>query len=100
MTKFTLTSDVSVRTSSGEAAFYIPNSDVLLEADPQLAGRKVTLTEGTEITLCAKFEKTDTFMLAVTTPAHCDPETGDRIPSMLNGVVLRRASWEKVLKAK
>jgi hypothetical protein len=99
MTKFTTLAPVRVRTSSGDAAFFIPNSSTMLEADPQFAGKWITLGEGVEVTLCAKFEKTDTFMLAVTTPAFEDEDTGDKIPAITNGIVLRRRAFEALVDA-
>lgn len=98
MIKFTLTDAVRVRTSSGEAMFTIPGTGVVLEADQQFAGKWITLPEGSEVLLCAKFEKTDTFMLAVTQPALVDEDSGEEvIPALTNGFVLRKLGFEAVL---
>lgn len=93
----TLANPVRVTTASGEAQFMDPVSGALLENSYKKQG--LDLVEGATVTLAAKFEKTDTFLVAYTVPAHSDSETGDRIPALMTGLVLRRASWNKVLKA-
>ena len=99
MLDFILTAPLRVRSSKGVACFTIPGTGVVLEADQDLAGHWLNLPEGTRVQACATFEKTDTFLCAVTLPAHDDDETGDWVPSVLNGVVFRRGAWTHITEA-
>jgi len=94
-----LTAETRVRTSEGKALFYIPGTEVELDADEAYAGKWVHLPEGTEVKLCATYEKTDTYMCAVTFPAHVDEDVGDRIPAMTYGMVFRQKTWDKLQSA-
>jgi hypothetical protein len=91
-----LTATTRVRTSEGNAFFFIPGTETALTAHEDYSGKWLHLPEGTEIKLCAVYEKTDTYMCAVTFPAHVDDEVGDRIPSMTVGMVFRQKTWDKL----
>jgi hypothetical protein len=84
----TLEDSVTLSTAAGEASF----SDEAGNGFTNDVGRrKLTLTEGTEIKLCAAFPKTHTFMVTITSPAEDEDEQ-----VLEQGAVLRLASFEKV----
>jgi len=84
---FRTVSDCRVKTSAGEASFFFLSEGRILELDNQLGGRWLKIPEGSTVTLCASYDKTDTFMLAVTMRRTQDG------PRVMNGIVLRKMAW-------
>lgn len=91
---YTIISEARVRTSEGEACFLAPAKNskskptVLHNDKPKVW---VKLPVGTKFQLCAKFEKTDTFLLSVEI---ADGKGGHEAPI---GIVLRRMSYQNLL---
>jgi hypothetical protein len=91
---------VRLRTSEGEASFLYPQKDesgnmTLVPLTNNVGGRWLKLPIGTEVTLCAAYHKTDTWMLAVQLPPL--EEGGTRPP--VQGMVLRLMSWDNLVAA-
>ena len=84
---FRTVSDTRVKTSAGEAQFFLLDGDRVLGLDNQLGGQWLNIPAGSRVTLCASYDKTDTFMLAVTMRRDQDS------PRVLNGIVLRKMAW-------
>jgi len=96
---FTLAASTRARTSEGNALFFIPGTETALNAHEEFAGKWVHIPEGSSIRLCAVYEKTDTYMCAVTFPAHTDEDVGDRVPAITYGMVFRAKTWAKLQAA-
>lgn len=93
---FKLTREVRVHTAEGDASFYDADG---LKFVNEYGRQQIVLPEGTEVRPCAHFAKTDTFMVTVTIPETVDEEDDEVTPALLKGLVLRLASWEKLLSA-
>jgi hypothetical protein len=91
MNTFKTNKDVRVKTAGGEAQFFIPGPIGLVELSNELGDIWLTVPKGSEITLCASFEKTDTYLIAATMTLE-----GTRL---MNGIALRRMSWSKLAAA-
>lgn len=90
MNTYKLLAETRVRTSDGEASFFLPTSKGLIELDNDaLGGKWVRLQAGSLVTLVARYEKTDTYLAAVTTVKDGEPH--------IQGVALRRMSWNNVV---
>ena len=90
MRTYKLTAETRVRTSDGEASFFLPTSKGLIELDNDaLGGKWVKLQAGSLVTLVARYEKTDTYLAAITTVKDGEPN--------IQGVALRRMSWNNVV---
>ena len=87
---FRTVSDCRVKTSAGEASFFFLSEGRILELDNQLGGKWLNIPAGSTVTLCASYDKTDTFMLALTS------RVGENGPRMMNGIVLRKMAWAKL----
>jgi len=90
MRTYKLTAETRVRTSDGEASFFLPTSKGLIELDNDaLGGKWVKLQAGSLVTLVARYEKTDTYLAAITTVKDGEPN--------IQGVALRRMAWNNVV---
>ena len=65
----------------------------IVELGNSVPNRWVLLTKGTEVTLCAFFRKTDTYLLAVQ-----EPSVGDQTKPVY-GMVLREMSFQNLVAA-
>lgn len=86
----TVLSEVRVRTSEGEAFFFTPpnGSKKSVQLGNGIPNKWLKIPAGTEFQLCAKFNKTDTFMVALLTVGNAPI-----------GIVLRRMSYAKLLES-
>lgn len=90
MNTYKTTSEIRVRTSDGEASFFLPTSKGLVELDNDaLGGKWVRLPAGTLVTLVARYEKTDTYLAAITSIKDSAVN--------IQGVALRRMSWNNIV---
>lgn len=90
MRTYKLNGETRVRTSDGQASFFLPTSNGLIELDNDaLGGKWVKLQKGSLVTLVASYEKTDTYLAAVTTVRDGAPH--------IQGVALRRMSWSNIV---
>ena len=90
MNTYKTKSEIRVRTSDGEASFFLPTSKGLVELDNDAMGGKwVKIPAGSLVTLVARYEKTDTYLVALT-------QIKDGAPN-IQGVALRRMSWNNVV---
>ena len=92
MQSFKINKDVRVKTAGGEATFFVPTPDgELVQLGNELGDKWLTVPKGSEITLVASFEKTDTFLVAATM-------TVDGV-RLMNGIALRRMAWANLCAA-
>lgn len=86
---------VKVRTSSGLGRFLFIHEREIIPLKNTLEGRWLALPRGTKVTLCAFYEKTDTFMCAVQVPRRDRPGEFEAP----EGMILRRMSFDKLNNA-
>ena len=92
-----LLADTRVRVSSGDAQFLLPISsddgttEVKTLDNTSHGGKWLNIPAGSRVTVCAAYEKTDTFMLSIREPAK------DGIEAKPYGVVLRQQSYDRVV---
>lgn len=90
MRTYKTTSEIRVRTSDGQASFFLPTRNGLVELDNDaLGGKWVKIAAGSHVTLVASYEKTDTYLAALTTIKDGAPH--------IQGVALRRMSWNNIV---
>lgn len=94
-TSFTIAEAVKVRASSGDAAFpniFAPGSPAI---ENDFDAEWVTFDAGTQFGLIASIDKTDTFIVAV----EGEDDEGKLGMFAARGLILRRMSFEKLVKA-